>query len=168
MSYATPTDLIARKDSRSLGDLVNDDNTRADETALATNTKLQAALDDASGEIDSALLQGQRYAATDLAALTGNSLALLKRICCDIAFGLLYQRRPEFESEEESEIAQSRARKHLKMLRSGEHVFDVPAVEQAGLPEITGASRVTIQNLNMIVDQARCHYYPPRLQPNNR
>lgn len=167
MAYASASDLIARKDARTLGDLVSDDNLRAEQVDLATNTVLLAALDDASGEVDAALMQGKRYSAADLADLTGNSLAYLKRITCDIAFALLWNRRG-YTGSDAQQAAIEDSRKALERLRKGENVFNLEAQKDAGLPAITGATRVQRQQLNLIAGKARGHFYPHETLPNNR
>jgi phage gp36-like protein len=171
-AYATPADLVARYDARTLGDLAADGGLRVSEASLLTDDNIQAALDDASGEIEAALLQGQRYTVADLAGLTGNSAKYLARITCQIAFGYLWGRRPWSEAwEDPRNEAMSRAKKALELLRTGENIFDVQAVKDAGVPESTGPTRVEIRNLNSIVDRCRLGrngYYPVRVTPNNR
>jgi len=168
MAYATAADLILRKDSRTLGDLVSDAGTRVSEAGLASDTKLAAALDDASGQVDAALLRGGMYQPADLTSLTGNSLAYLKRITCDIAFWLLWERRPAYDDNPRRDAAQERAEEHLDNLRTGKAIFDVPANIEAGKAEITGPSRVAIQDLNLLADRCRGSFYPMRETPHNR
>ncbi|MEK9810000.1 MAG: phage protein Gp36 family protein, partial [Candidatus Nanopelagicales bacterium] len=93
MAYAAASDMQLRFDERTLAELVSDTDVAIDTADLATDTKLAAALDDASGVIDAALLTGGRYSAASLSGLTGNSLALLKRLCCVLAMTFLRQRR---------------------------------------------------------------------------
>lgn len=164
-SYAEPSDLLTRYDARVIGDLVKDDGIRAGRDALLDHPVLLAALADASGEIDASVLQAKRYTAADLEALTGNSLAHLKRLTCTIAFGLLWERRPWSDSEENArEEAQKRARQALEMLRKGQTIFDVDDVKDAGLPSTHEPSIERIRALNLTVDHARGHYYPHRRQ----
>lgn len=168
MAYATPQDLLARYDARTVGDLCGDANTRISQPALATDPNLQAALEDASGEIDGALLQGERYSVNDLTGLTGNSKNLLTRICCDIAFGLLWNRRAWLRGGNEEPIAGPERGQHaLERLRKGENVFNLGPTTDAGLPNNVGPSTIDLQNLNTITGQTR-NYYPLRFLPNNR
>lgn len=160
MPYATPADLLKRFDARTLGDLAADDGKRIVPSALLSDANVASALDDASGEIEAALLQGARYSALDLTNLTGNSKQYLARICCEIAFGLLWRRRPWADDQQRLE-AIKRADEHLERLRKGERVFDIVAVEQAGLPDVTGVTLADLQNLNLLRDRTR-HYYPAR------
>jgi len=164
MAYASPSDMQKRYDVRTLGELASDTGVRVQPSDFADNAILLAALEDASGEIEASLLQGRRYTAAQLADLTGNSLAMLKRITCEIAYGLLFERR-SYVDDDRRTAAMERARQTLTRLRKGEIVFDVDDVKDAGLPSIEGPSRVTIQNLNLTVDEARRGYYPARRLP---
>jgi phage gp36-like protein len=166
-AYATPADLLKRYDARTVGQLVSDNGISSNRQDLQDHPVLLAMLEDASGEIDSAVLQAKRYSTADLAALTGNTLALLKRITCTIAFGLLWERRPWSDDEDDGrQQAQKRARDLLADLRKGVAVFDVEAAEEAGLPAVETTSIQRIQSNNWTVDAARGHYYPARRLPN--
>lgn len=167
MAYASAADLILRKDVRVLGDLVADDGTRVAAGSLAANAVLAAMLDDASGEIDASLRQGDKYTVANLAALTGNSLAHLKRITCDIAFWLLWERRPTYGDEEMRDDVWQRAKRALDALKAGREVFDVAENVDAGNADLETPSFAQIQQQNLIVDQARGPYYPQRLGPIN-
>lgn len=164
MSYASPSQMLERYDARTLGDIVSDVGGRVTSAALLTDTNLQAALDDASGEIESALYQARRYSAADLAALTGNSLKLLVRLTCQIAFGHLWERRP-WSDDEQRERAIERADKALERLRKGEHVFDLDGPKDAGLPDVAQPTISSIESLSLTVDEARRGYYPARRYP---
>lgn len=164
--YATPADMAVRYDVRTLGDLVADDGTRVDSTAIQTNTTLEAILVDASGEFESCMLHGNRYSADDLAALDGNSLGLAKRIVCKLAMGMLWERR-QYIDLEKAEEAMEAARKTMDKLRKGEYVFNITANIQAGNPEVITPTMSSISRLNLTVDRARGRngYYPERVLP---
>lgn len=168
MAHADADDLIARKDARVLGDLCSDDNKRVPVDELGSNTNVTTALDDASGKMDAALLQGKRYTSSDLSALTGNSLALRKRICCDIAFWLLWDRRPDYGPLERRNQAYEDAKEQLKMLREGVEIFDVDAQKTAGVPEITGPTTVTHHNTQWLQTRCQGHFYPHEVLPDGR
>lgn len=167
MSYASAADMLRRFDVRTLGQLVSDSNARVSADDLLDDENLQTALDDASGEIDAHVLQGQRYTTDDLAELSGNSLAYLKRLNCMVAMSLLWERRPYIDADDGvgAEQAALQARKALDRLKRGEEVFDVEKVKDAGLPVTTVPTRVQLENLNLTVDQARGHYDPQRRLP---
>lgn len=166
MAYAVPADLLKRFDARTVGDLAGDEGKRIVPSALLTDPNVLAVLDDASGEIESALLQGERYTAANLTALTGNSQQYLVRLCCEIAFGLLWRRRPWADDQQRQE-AIKRADEHLERLRKGERVFDVVAILDAGLPDVTGATTAELRDLNLLRDRT-LHYYPVRTTRGNR
>lgn len=160
MAYATVAQLLNRKDHRTIGDLVSDDGSQVSEAALASNAKVTAALDDASGMIDAALLAGSRYTTAQLAALTGNSQAYLIRITCEIAVALLYDRRPLYDVDGFKK-AMELSEAHLERLRKGEHVFDVIEVQESGVPSTVAPSVVEVNNLHLLRDRT-LNYYPAR------
>lgn len=166
-SYATPAEMTSRYDVRQLGDLVRDDGERATPAELLTDANLQTALDDASGEIDAALMQAQRYTPTELASLTGNSRAYLVRLTCMLAFAYLWNRRQWGTVYDDArDEANDKARRQLERLRKGEHVFDLEPQKDAGLPTVSTPTIATITNQNYVVDEARKGYYPARRLPN--
>ena len=160
MAHATAQQLLDRYDKSIVNDLVSDEGTRLSFTDLLVDTKLAAALDDASGEVDAALLVGGRYSSADLSALSGNSLSTLVRITCEIAIGFLYDRRPMFRADEGERWA-TRTREHLNRMRTGENVFNITANVTAGNPTIDGPTSVDYDRMNLVVDQSR-NYYPNR------
>lgn len=133
MAYATPSDLKDRYDARRLGELVRDDGTKATPAQLNTDTVLQAALDDGHSLINAACLAGRRYTPSDLTALTALDKALLVRLNCDLAYGFLLQRRG-FAEQESARLAPgfNQALQLLQRLKSGDIVFNVEAVLEAG------------------------------------
>jgi phage gp36-like protein len=167
MAYATPADLINYKNANHLGDLCTDSGTRVAAGDLPLDPKILAALDAASGEIDAALLQGKRYTVEDLAALEGGSLAYLKKLTCDIAFWILWDRKPAYRPDDHSrDRAIEMNQQALKLLRTGEHIFNVTAIRDAGVPKLEYPSIVEMQQNNYVVDAARPRYYPSRRASN--
>ena len=160
MAYATAQNLLDRYDKSIINDLVSDEGTRLSYSDLLVDTKLLAALDDASGEVDAALLVGGRYSATDLSGLTGNALATLVRITCEIAIGFLYNRRPMFRVEDADRWAE-RTRAHIDRLRTGENVFNIAANITAGNPTLDGPTSIDYRRLNLIPERTK-NYYPHR------
>lgn len=158
MSYATPSDLLTRKDARTIKALASD--TGADIADPDTDPNLLQALEDASGEVDSAVLVAKIYSTAELATLTGNSLALLKRITCEVAMAFLFARRPKYD-EDGYDKALERCNKWLDRLRKGERVFDLEPQQDAGLPSVDGPSAVDYSRMNLLVDRTK-GYYPAR------
>lgn len=167
MAYASAADMIVRYDVRTLGDLLTDDSQRQSPAQVLASDTLTAMLADASGEIDAALRVGQRYTAANLAALTGNSLALLKRITCQIAMRMLWERRPYLNEVQEQarDESQDKSRRMLEKLRKGEAIFDIADVPDAGLPSHDQPQLSVINLLNLTVDRARRGYFPARRLP---
>jgi len=138
-SHATVDDLLKRYDLRRIGDLVNDNDTRASEADLKGNSTagvvVQTALADASGTINSAILAGKRYKLADLASMSDESKALLRRICCDIAYGLLVARRGYGGADLEAMTSRSKESEAiLEQVRQGDRLFEIEVNQNAALP----------------------------------
>lgn len=136
MAYATAQDLLLRYDARRVSDLVSDTGSRSvypDQSPVVA-----AVLDDASGMVESACRASQRYTANDLQALTGNTSALLKRLVCDLAFGLLVARRGYSSQDQRVMAPQTEAANGmLEMLRRGERIFSDQDNADAGVNVVT-------------------------------
>lgn len=165
-SYADGDELLKRKDWRTIGDLVSDSGTQVAEASLASDANVLQALEDASGDIDAALLVGGRYSTEDLEALTGNALAHLQRITCELAMYDLMCRRPDIDVERLEYYQKMRAT-FLEPLRTGQNVFNIVENIAAGKASVDGPTTLGFQDLNLVRDRTR-HYYPPRFLPNNR
>lgn len=159
--YAEPSDLMIQKDQNILADLCQDDGKAPDRSSLADNAILEAMLDQASGVVESALIAGRRYSATDLEDLTGNSQALLKRICCDIGMRFLYERRPDYDPDA-LEKHRDLAERYLQRLQKGEDVFNITANKNAGLVDTAEPTTTDYSKLNLIPD--RCNRFFPARQ----
>lgn len=129
-SYADSDDLIARYDVRSVIELASDDTTPIAESDLTTDPRVLACLQDASGMIEAACTVGRRYTPADLAALTGNSAQFLKRLCCDLAMGMLFLARPDRKGDPPK--AYETALEFLKALSHGEWVFGLLESQNSG------------------------------------
>ena len=159
-AYATSADLIKLADSRTIGRLVSDDGSVVSESDLASNAKITEVLLVASGEVDAALLTGDRYSAANLSGLTGNAASLLKAIVCDVAMQRLFMRRPGLDAEMANRYHEV-ARSHLDRLRKGEDVFDLESQQAKRHPTIDGPTATDYETLNLMPE--RCyHYYPHR------
>lgn len=153
MSYAQPSDMLARKDARRLGDLVSDTGVRVSSASLLTDPVLQAALDDAQALIDAAILRGQRYLPAELLALLPpatptSSYQLLIRLNCDLAYGLLVGRRGYSRSDTLNQApGYEEALGMVEALADGQRIFpDITGVPQAGvgLPAVTLSQNVAL------------------------
>lgn len=146
MAHATVSDLLMRYDLRRIGDLVLDTDQRATAEELAGNTTaglvVQTALSDASGMINSSILAGGRYKLEDLQAMTIDSKGYLKRLCCDIAYGLLISRRGYGGADLDAMTSRSKESEAvLESLRTGERVFEIEKNEQASTPQQAQVSK---------------------------
>lgn len=159
MSYATAADLIARFDANTIADLASDTGEPAGDISAAP--RVLTALEDASGRVDAACMVSDLYTAADLAALTGNGLALLKRIVCDIALANLLGARPEKYGTEFFKAIDERAEEYLERLRKGARLFPIQAQKDAGLPSVDGPSAVDIDEDHLNLVTSRTHNFYP-------
>lgn len=161
MAYATSDDMRARFDERSLAEIVADDDTAVDLGDLSTDTNMLAALDDASGLVDAALLSVQQYTPADLTALTGTSLALLKRLVCTQALLFLKQRRGGgYPSEADAiERDQKWVDDILTRLKRGANVFNIPATLSASEPSREIITVGSVER-SQLMRQRTHNYYP--------
>lgn len=159
-ALATPADMTKRFDQNTLKDLCSDSGTPVAD--LSTDANLLALLDDATGAVKSALLNGGLYTADDLDDIADESESFLKRIVCDLALAYLIQRRPEKYGKNTWE-AIDRCNAALDQFRAGARVFELDGQIAAGLPTIDGPRQSTYRRLNMLPDRTR-NYYPHRQQ----
>lgn len=123
-NYATGDDFLQRYDARLIGDLVRDDGSQEPPESLPVNENLLAALDDAFGEIMTAIMVGDRYtlAQLDNSALNENALAFLRRLTCDLAFILIHQRRGKLDDKKHAGLIKKNEQR-LKSLQDGANVL---------------------------------------------
>jgi phage gp36-like protein len=156
MAYATPEDLSVRFHLPLLEDLASDTGSPA--AGLANNPRVLAALEDASGRIDAALLVGGRYQPGDLEGLAGHSQAHLKRITCALAVGYLVQNRVA-RLDEGTKAMIEQAEQVLDLLRKGLNVFNLPQHQEAGRSVVDGPTVAERIALNTLPVRVR-HFYP--------
>jgi len=158
VAYADADDLVSFFDERIIADLISDSG--SPDESWRDNPKMTTLLNAASGRIDGACTVANHYLVADLAALTGNSLALLKDLTCTLAMAMLIRRRQGRYGEEYKEKIEE-AETYLDRLRKGERVFGVSANQEAGEIDIQGPTTATYTKLNLIADRT-LHYYPTR------
>lgn len=163
MPYATPADLLLRYDANDVGQLCSDNKRAVGSYDLATDPICLMAMNDASGDIDGALMVGNRYSSTDLTTLTPNSTYKLIRVCCDIAMAYLINRRPGWNPEK-SKAIREQAEMHLERLRKGENTFNIQASLDAGEPVVDGPTCFDYSRLGGLRDRIR-NFFPPRSIP---
>lgn len=166
-SLATADDMIARYDSRILGDLCSSNKVQIPEDELSTNSVMTTALSTATGRIKSTVLRAKRYTIEELEALTGDAQDFLKDLVCRAAILSLYRRKGYANDKVRDEI-QKIHEADMESLRKGDDVFDISRAQVAGIPEVKAYSRLEINNKwGLFVDQARPRFYPRRRSYNN-
>lgn len=155
--------MLQRHDHRSLGNLCADDGARLSREQLLTDEILQAALNDATARILGVLYPGGRYTADQLAnELSSESRYWLKRLCCNLAYVYLWQRRDMSASNEvKYKSLLEGVNEELEGLRSGKFVLEVQANIDAGHAKTDPVSAKTIQNTWGLV-RDRMGSFPPR------
>lgn len=165
--YVSASDLILRFDERDIQQLVVDDLSDPSVVDVTSNTRVDAALDDAEGEVIAALRKAGRYNADELAALTGTDLAYLQRIICEIAMVHLLRRRPNMKPEV-LEAYEKIRKNNIKDLQDGASIItaDEPADEAASLASVDGPTITEWNNMNLWRD--RSNYFPARMERQGR
>lgn len=140
MALADGDDLVARYDPRRVGELAGDGST-PDPGDVPTLPVVVAAMADAEDEVIAAFRTAGRYTLEDLDAPTppddgGTGRSIVKRLICDLAFGLLVDRRG-YAAGDEANLSPrvEQARLMLEQFRRGERVLDTDTHPPAGLPE---------------------------------
>ena len=163
MPYATPADLIERFDARIIASVVLDDGSTENVALLPANTKVLNALSEASGDINTAILKGDRYQVSDLEALTGDDKQSLVGLCCVMAFLKLMRRRMYAADEQKKYAEMIRERDEmLKLLRDGSAVFNIQAAHEAGLPDGSRFTRSNDLRRNYLSTQLAGKLFPHR------
>jgi hypothetical protein len=128
-SYCTTEQALNFMDSTMIGDLVDDQGQAVTENELLVNTKFQACLDAASGEVEMAALVGERYTPLDLQSLTGVMAVKLQEIVAWLAIPkLLGRRNPALEAYPQVDDA----REMLQAIRLGVRIFGLVEAQEAG------------------------------------
>lgn len=168
--YCSGSEFVKRYDYRRVAQLVTDDGAPlTSSSAVAADSNVLQMLDDATADINSAVLVGKKYKVSDLdvsdptiCKLTASGLNLLQRICADLAYGYCVVRRalPTTETSALGPRFQA-AQDVLEKLRYGSHIFDftdgTPA--DAGLAhDLNVGLASTINNANSIVINSLGYY----------
>lgn len=92
--FCSGPDIRSRHDFRQAGDLLNDDGTRVTTAAaFDANSEVTTGCMDASGMVEMYCLKGNKYSVAELQSLTGASRNLLVKICVELAWWGLWERR---------------------------------------------------------------------------
>jgi hypothetical protein len=143
--YCSAAELFNRHDWRMVADLINDgDGPRPTYAATLNSAVLAAILMDASGELESACVAGERYTPTDLQAMLDDDRAgpgllvagagLITALVAHLAFWRLCQRRMPLSGDPTKVPGAKQALDALEALRKGERIFPFQESADAGLP----------------------------------
>lgn len=154
--YCSASDFLTRYDYRPIAQLMNDadsasvtrNNLLNVPTATDEGNRLLEILMECSGEVEAAALLGKRYTPAELMALTGASLAYLKRLVADLAIGRCYERRPMVNPWA---AATQTARQLLNAIGSGEAIFGTQEAADASLLEARQETMQQIDNRKGVV-----------------
>jgi phage gp36-like protein len=139
MAYCTPAAFLQCYDSRRVGQLLTDNDEPLFSSQILSSSVLAELLRQATKIIDAACAVGDRYDPTELATLASDVEhgGLIRRLCADIAFGLLQQRRGYSLKEiQDLSSGYQLAMDMLEQLRMGERIFNLDGVPEAGLPDV--------------------------------
>jgi hypothetical protein len=131
--YCSTTDFQNRFDVGDIGRWISENPEEPVSVAeFATNKKLLAALNGASGDVEAACLVGERYMPGDLAALNGNSLDFLRDIVAWLAFDRLTNIHP-YAADHPKHYRVQWAEDVLQKLRDGIRIFAFQEQAKAGI-----------------------------------
>lgn len=164
VAYATGEDLIDRYDVDLVGDLASDDRETLDREDVPTHPHVLTALEDASGEVDTALLAGGRYTTDQLAGMTGTSASYLKAIVCGLAMAALHERRPEAVEEARIERLTKRATEAIRAIRRGDNVFGLQEQIEATRLDLNGPSALQLRDRNGLAERMSGRFFPEAAQ----
>lgn len=157
-AYAVIADVLERYDARQAAVLLSDTGTALTPVELAASTVLATLILDASGTVETALLQGNRYKPAQLETLTGNSLAYLKRLVCELTILYLIRRRPQGEWDSKP---YDWVNAELKKLQDGVNLFNLEdlSAANASLPMLSTPSLVAVETNGLIRNRTK-HFFP--------
>ena len=129
--YLTAAQFLSRYDKRTSLEWASDDDDPLTEAEFIASTMINDLLLEASGEVESACLMGERYSVVDLQALTGATGQLLKGIVGGLFLGKLWGRRPRTPAEA-FPTATQQSQGYMEQLYMGRRIFGLTTVMEAG------------------------------------
>ena len=168
---AEPDDMALRYDTRVLGQLLSDqDGQRLNPEEFAGSPIMLTALEDATGEILSALQVADRYTTEDLTALLADeSLSFVKQLCCRIAWLNLLTRKPATEQwARQIKPARESVDAMLESLRTGKTILDLQAAKEAGQATADTLTRADLARWNLYSNRPEGKFWPRRRTFNDR
>lgn len=164
MAYATGEELLERFDARLIGDLVKDNGVQEPVASLPEHQNLLSAIDDASADVDAALVVGGRYTPDDLQNnLSASAATFLRRLTCGLALIYLKQRRGRFDPEKDGALLKEINGK-LDSLRTGANLLLLGDQEEAPAStiDLVTPKLVPVCRRNTIRARTRNYYPLPR------
>lgn len=153
-------EFLKRVDTSAVGKLCSDTTTPVPLANLPTDPNLIAALQDASGEFETAASLGGRYSKEDIAVILAASTTMaygkMCRMITDLAWVYLFERRPNKDMPTPPSMERSLA--WLDMLADGKRIFPFLESEAAGVMERVEATVADVDARNGAVYQARDFY----------
>lgn len=166
-NFADADDLVARYDVGLVIDLLSSSDSPSVVPSDIGGGVMAMALATATGRIKSAFRAGSRYTEADLEGLqdvasdlyNAESAAFLTDLCCQIAFSILWRRKPWDDTRESARKQdESDWREVIKSIRNGEMILNVGGDKST--PKSTG---VTSTSAKYFWSQApRGRFYPNR------
>lgn len=161
---ATPEDLIARRDERTVGQiLVDDEDVVLTHDEILEHPKLLTLLSASAGKVRAALLCGERYKPEQLESLTGDDREFLVDIICMLVMARLWERRPGLHDEQIKNL-NGQAELYLEQLRQGKNLFNLSTHRVVANPTIGGPTVVDLVNTNTISTQCMGRHFPSQDQ----
>jgi hypothetical protein len=133
-SWATGEDLAIFYDVSTIGQMLNDNRTVVQAADVPNHPVVNRILQLATGEVNSALMQSNRYSWDQLRSMSASSLEHLKNITCAVAVWHFFERRMT-NNPDKQEAARKLAELHLERLRRGETVLGIESAQEAGIGE---------------------------------
>lgn len=158
-SYCTAAQFTARVDWRTVADYLSDDGTRLpDQDAVEASPILAKLLKSASGDLEAAVLVGERYVPDDLRAIADaatptNGTEMLAEIVAGLALPKIFRRRPDRNPGTFELAAEAQAR--IEQLRKGERILPTVESADAGLPEAQVETARQVENRQGLTYQMR-------------
>lgn len=166
-SWATGEDLVAYYDATTIGQMLKDDRTTVQAADVPNHPVVNRILLLSTGEVNSALMQSNRYSQDQLESMGASSVEHLKNITCAVAMWHLGERRIN-NNPERQEAARKLAELHLERLRKGELVLDVAVNRDAGVAQnVAYVQPGSSQNYPLLRDRMSgvAGHFPKKLFP---
>jgi hypothetical protein len=166
VTYCPVAEFLKRVDLRTVGDWASDTGARIPAVSLPTNANVLAALLDASGMVESAVIKSERYQPSDILRLigldpAGNPLvgftptagtAYVYHLVTRIAEGLLWRRRPDISPFPPTF---DWAMEELEALKLGGKILPFVETQEAGVPGHHVELETDVLARNLVITQAR-------------